>query len=605
VPQQKKLDENPARFPPGLADKKNGVAKKRVREITSRFMSTSISSSSSVSGVVSSVTKSQSQKTTQTSPQPGQRRQPSPHPSIRFDPRASISEAPRRTLGPSSETLRSLAVSLQDEKFSNEHPLRPTAAVNTLHKTGQGALEKKGTVVAPLPGESGDQSENARPIENLQSRPIENLQSRPNTAKPQGNILVRSVNIVPEKPVRVGQNRARTTPRPNPASRPVSGSLGDALMDSGAARLAPSIENLSSECTSQARDAAGSSQEGGSQGCIVAARFCQETTNRARGSLDARSLMPEAEFSSAISARVRPAGGLGSGRLSRSSSSPWVGSTNQSLPPPFPGPQPSMSPVKIIPTSSPPSRCLPSPTRARGHPLPPTTATSQIFRSSGVGSLLNFGADGRKGKKGASPEDVHLFRLLHNRHLQWRFVNAKAEAVMNAQRVAAEKMLYSAWIRISELQDSVIMKRIELHKAMHANKLRSVLSEQKAYLEDWALLEQDHRNALSGAIKDLEAATLRVPITDGVKADIREVTEALNSAVNVMGPISSSICSLLPKAEDMSTLVSELAAVAAQEKSLLDECKDLLATTGELEVEESSLRASLIQLKQEKCRGIG
>lgn len=176
---------------------------------------------------------------------------------------------------------------------------------------------------------------------------------------------------------------------------------------------------------------------------------------------------------------------------------------------------------------------------------------------------------------------------------------------MNAQRVAAEKMLYSAWIRISELQDSVIMKRIELHKAMHANKLRSVLSEQKAYLEDWALLEQDHRNALSGAIKDLEAATLRVPITDGVKADIREVTEALNSAVNVMGPISSSICRLLPKAEDMSTLVSELAAVAAQEKSLLDECKDLLATTGELEVEESSLRASLIQLKQEKCRGIG
>lgn len=211
----------------------------------------------------------------------------------------------------------------------------------------------------------------------------------------------------------------------------------------------------------------------------------------------------------------------------------------------------------------------------------------------------------RKGKKGPSPEDVHLFRLLHNRHLQWRFVNAKAEAVMNAQRVAAEKMLYSAWIRISELQDSVIMKRIELHKTMHANKLRSILSEQKAYLEDWALLEEDHRSTLSGAIKYLEAATLRVPLTDGVKADIREVEEALNSAVNVIGPMSSSICSLLPKVEDMSNLVSELAAVAAQERGLLDECKDLIATTGALEVEESSLRANLIQLKREKCHGIG
>lgn len=176
---------------------------------------------------------------------------------------------------------------------------------------------------------------------------------------------------------------------------------------------------------------------------------------------------------------------------------------------------------------------------------------------------------------------------------------------MNAQRLAAEKMLYGAWTKISELQDSVTLKRIELHKAMHANKLRSILSEQKAYLEDWALLEQDHRNALSGAIKDLEAATVRVPITDGVKADIREVKEALNSAVDVMGPISSSICSLLPKVEDMSSLVSELASVAAQERALLDECKDLLATTGALEVEESSLRASLIQLKRETCRGNG
>lgn len=598
MPQQKKSDENLSKLPPVLADKKNGAAKKRVREITSRFMSTSISSSSSsVTGVVSSVTKSQSQKPIQTSPQAGQRRQPSPHPSNRFDPRASISEGSRRTLGPSSETLRSISVSLQDEKFNNEHPLRPTAAVNTLHKTGQGAQEKKGIIVAPLPGEIGDQSENARPIENQQSRP--------NTGKPQGNPLIRSVNTFTEKPVRVGQSRSRTTPRPNPASRPVSGSSGESLIDSGAARQAPSIENLSSECTSQARDAAGSSEEGGGQGSIVPARFCQETTNRARGSLDARSLIPEAEFSSAISARVRPTGGLASGRLSRSSTSPWVGSANQSLPPTFPGPHTSMSPVKIIPTSSPPLKCLPSPTRARGHPLPPTTATSQIIRSSGVGSLFNFGADGRKGKKGASPEDVHLFRLLHNRHLQWRFVNAKAEAVMNAQRLAAEKMLYGAWTKISELQDSVILKRIELHKAMHANKLRSILSEQKAYLEDWALLEQDHRNALSGAIKDLEATTVRVPITDGVKADIREVKEALNSAVDVMGPISSCICSLLPKVEDMSSLVSELASVAAQERALLDECKDLLATTGALEVEESSLRASLIQLKRETCRGNG
>ena len=91
VPQQKKSDENLAGLPPGLVDNKNGATKKRVREITSSFISKSIYFSSSFfSGVASSIRKSQSQKPTQTSLKPGQRRHPSPHPRNRFDPRESI-----------------------------------------------------------------------------------------------------------------------------------------------------------------------------------------------------------------------------------------------------------------------------------------------------------------------------------------------------------------------------------------------------------------------------------------------------------------------------------------------------------------------------------
>lgn len=37
--------------------------------------------------------------------------------------------------------------------------------------------------------------------------------------------------------------------------------------------------------------------------------------------------------------------------------------------------------------------------------------------------------------------------------------------------------------------------------------------EQMAYLNDWALLESDHVNALTGAIEDLKAGTLRLPVT--------------------------------------------------------------------------------------------
>jgi hypothetical protein len=40
---------------------------------------------------------------------------------------------------------------------------------------------------------------------------------------------------------------------------------------------------------------------------------------------------------------------------------------------------------------------------------------------------------------------------------------------------------------------------------------------QIAYLDDWALLEKDHIDSLSGAVEDLEASTLRLPVTGGAK----------------------------------------------------------------------------------------
>ena len=35
------------------------------------------------------------------------------------------------------------------------------------------------------------------------------------------------------------------------------------------------------------------------------------------------------------------------------------------------------------------------------------------------------------------------------------------------------------------------------------------------YLDNWALLERDHIDAVSGAVEDLEASTLRLPVTGG------------------------------------------------------------------------------------------
>lgn len=645
--QQKKLDENQPKVTLGFSESKKNVGPKRprTREITSRFMCSNGSSSSSNVGapVSSSAARcpspigSRSPDLHPKRPQPGLRRQGTPYPT---ESRAPSTDGHRR---PGPDALRSLSMSMQYDNFNSDHPLKPSSGViNQVDTTGDGSSsreetpEKKRPVVQLFRDIGGDQYENARPLDNVLPKP--------RSVKPQTHPMSRSVNNNMEKIIRGGQARGRT-PKTNPFSRSVSGVIGDGVtMAFNAPRPIPfdgrgrsallkgsgmhtedpnqnsqspprsvcndgivgtvdrssSPESTSSDSASRARNGTRRSQEV-VHGVVVPARFLQDVNNRSRASTDVRHSMSEAELIPSTSGR-----GRGAGKLSKSS--------NQALPPTpsnsgailTSGPQATVSPVKIISGASSPSRCLPSPTRARGQGLLPPAPTCQSVRSSVTGTLINFGADTKKGKKGTNQvEDAHLLRILHNRYLQWRFVNAKAEVVMNTQKSTAEKMLYNMWKTTSELQDSVTLKRIELQKERQVHKLKSVLSGQKSYLEDWALLEEDHVSVLSEAITNLQAATLRVPITDGIQANIPEVKEGLTSAVNVMDAMSSSIRELLPKVEGTSTLVSELATVAAQEKALLDECAELLATTGELEFEEASLRTQLIQLKRDKSKGIG
>jgi hypothetical protein len=95
------------------------------------------------------------------------------------------------------------------------------------------------------------------------------------------------------------------------------------------------------------------------------------------------------------------------------------------------------------------------------------------------------------------------------------------------------------------------------------------------YLDDWAALEGDHVDALSGAVEDLEANTLRLPLTGGAKvcmffwcflvcylgsdtsinhslftflqADFEHLKVAICSAVDVMQAMGSAIRPLLSR----------------------------------------------------------
>lgn len=216
-------------------------------------------------------------------------------------------------------------------------------------------------------------------------------------------------------------------------------------------------------------------------------------------------------------------------------------------------------------------------------------------------SIISFAAELRRSKKGENRiEEAHMLRLLHNRQLQWRFVNAKATTALMAQRFTVEKNLYNAWITISAMRDSVTIKRIKLQLLTQNSRLTSILKGQTCSLEEWSLMERDHSTSLTGAIEALKASTLRLPVVDGARADLLVVKDAVGSAVDVMQAMGSSICSLLSKVEGAGSLVSELAKVARQEQALLDQSRELLSRVAAMHITQCSLQGHILQLKRSR-----
>ncbi|CAN4122573.1 unnamed protein product [Withania somnifera] len=323
---------------------------------------------------------------------------------------------------------------------------------------------------------------------------------------------------------------------------------------------------------------------GGPRGIVVPARFWQETNNRIRRGPELGSSMEK--NGNLIS--VSPSKKMGNKKFPSDSprGSPRGVPASRGLRP--------ASPSKALtPSANSALRGMPSPTRARIGAIGSISNNPCI-----IPSMLNFAADARRGKVGENRiVDAHELRLLYNRHLQWRFVNAQAEAALRAQTTTAERNLYNAWLTTLKLRHSVKSKRVQLQLLRHNVKLHSILTGQGPCLDNWSLIDVEHCNSLSGIICALEASTIRLPVVEGAMAEVQNVKDAISSAVDVMQAMGSSMCSLLPKVEQVDSMVNEVADVVSNERALLDQCRDLLSSMTALQVKECSLRTNLLQIK--------
>jgi hypothetical protein len=90
-----------------------------------------------------------------------------------------------------------------------------------------------------------------------------------------------------------------------------------------------------------------------------------------------------------------------------------------------------------------PSRRMSSPSRPRNSMGSSTPSWDQHRRGSS-----GYGLDGeakRRWHGGSKVDCEHLLRILSNRYLQWRCVNAQADAALAAQKLTAEVSIYVLW----------------------------------------------------------------------------------------------------------------------------------------------------------------
>ncbi|KAL1546897.1 QWRF motif-containing protein 2-like [Salvia divinorum] len=589
--------QTPKRPPLLPSDSDNAPPRRpRTREVTSRYLSLSTSSSSSSNSSASSSVTSGSPISSRRSQSPMLGGRVDAIAAPKTQPRA-VSAERRRPLAATAtsaekmlvKSVRSLSVSFQGQSYSLpvSKVKPPPAAVGTPGVSRKGTPERRKSGVSPVRDRTVKDRDTPRPIE--QQRHL--WPGRLRNENP--SFMNRSLDY--------GTDRAKWN-RSSPAISGLRKSVDTELKLENRGIEDPAVSgegrsglggSLNSDVESVSSEGTASGDASRPRGSIIPARCWRDASNRVHKVVD-----PDPPLSNSSSSRM-----TGSAKLivakkfqnDSPASSPRDVYSNR-----------GHSPLRGVSRAASPSRAMTSGSgallRGLASPITARNGTGSVMNDNNMvstPSLISFPTELGRGKFGESRiADAHDLRMLYNRLLQWRLTNAKVENTHLVQKHAAERNLYNAWVNTSKLRSSVMSKRIELQTLRMTLKLYSMLKEQVPHLERWSLLDRDYWNSVSGAIKALEASTLRLPIVDGARADVHKVQEAIYSAVDVMQAMESSVYSLQLKVERMNSLTTDLSKLSAREHGLLDQCKELFSTTFvPLQVINWSLKVQVMQVQ--------
>ncbi|KAL7001721.1 hypothetical protein U1Q18_002869 [Sarracenia purpurea var. burkii] len=147
-------------------------------------------------------------------------------------------------------------------------------------------------------------------------------------------------------------------------------------------------------------------------------------------------------------------------------------------------------------------------------------------------------------------EEFHRYRILHNRLLQWRFVNARAQVSMAKVAVVAEKKLFGVWLRIFKMRNFRVEKQIQRQRLQNKIKLYQIINSQICSLKEWAKFESKNSEAVGRLTRKLSAISISLPLVQEAKMeDVLSVYNAMNKAIEVMTRIETEAINFFPQVQ--------------------------------------------------------
>ncbi|KAL3524147.1 hypothetical protein ACH5RR_016981 [Cinchona calisaya] len=243
-------------------------------------------------------------------------------------------------------------------------------------------------------------------------------------------------------------------------------------------------------------------------------------------------------------------------------------------------------------TSTSPSAWALSPGRSL-HPQPITPQPFSIQKSKtggscntttttkGVSGVLKYFSKKKKVSY-LQEEEYHQFRIMHNRLLQWRFSNARAEVSMTVLKRIVLRKLFTVWLKTSKMRKFIVEKRFQMQKFKRDVRLYNILSSEITLLKEWAPLESKNCEAVGRLARKLSAISVCLPLDQGSKADITSFHEEMEMATKVMDDIEAMITNIQAQVEQTCYMLTELSVIVKEGGDCSSELDKRVATVASL-----------------------